>query len=76
MNNLIQKAIELAIGLFFFDSYYNVLPENNMEVDDVEMRFKAVNNKNAPDINTIYVGEEFFMFLEYKGGKAFTDLIY
>lgn len=75
MNNLIQKAFELAICLFF-DSYSNVLPENHMEVDDVEMRFKAVNNTNAPDINTIYVGEKFFMFLEYKGGKAFTNLIY
>lgn len=42
-----------------------------MEVGSVEMRFKAVNNTNAPDINTIYVGDEFFMFLEYKGSKYF-----
>lgn len=50
-------------------SKFNGLPENNMEVDGVEMRFKAVNDINSPDINTIYVGDEFFMFLEYKGGK-------
>lgn len=34
------------------------------------MRFKAVNDINSPDINTIYVGDEFFMFLEYKGSKC------
>lgn len=58
-------------------SEFNVLPVNNMEVDDVEMRFKAVNKKDSPDINTIYVGDEFFMFLEYKGSKCclcFSDL--
>lgn len=60
----------------FYDSYYNVLPENNMEVDGVEMRFKAVNIPHAPDINTIYVGDEFFMFLNYTGSKAFTYHIY
>lgn len=48
---------------------YDVLPENNMEVEDVEMRFKAVNDSNAPDINTIYVGDEFFMYIKYKGCK-------
>ncbi|XP_034316831.2 uncharacterized protein [Magallana gigas] len=36
------------------------------------MRFKAVNDINSPDINTIYVGDEFFMFLEYKGTKEYN----
>lgn len=52
-------------------SEFNVLPKNKIEVDGVEMRFKAVNDINSPDINTIYVGDEFFMFLEYKGSKYF-----
>lgn len=43
-----------------------------MEVGSVEMRFKAVNDKDSPDINTIYVGDEFFMFLEYKGSKDYS----
>lgn len=51
---------------------YDVLPENNIEVDDVEMRFKAVNNSNDPDINTIYIGDEFFMYIKYKGCKCQT----
>lgn len=41
-----------------------------MEVDGVKMRFKAVNDTNTPDINTIYVGDEFFMYIKYKGCKC------
>lgn len=49
---------------------HDVLPENNMEVDVVEMRFKAVNDTNTPDINTIYFGDEFFTYIKYKGCKC------
>lgn len=56
----------------FESKIYDVLPENNIEVDDVEMRFKAVNNTNAPDINTIYIGDEFFMYIKYKGSQTYS----
>lgn len=56
----------------FESKIYDVLPENNMEVEDVEMRFKAVNDSNAPDINTIYVGDEFFMYIKYKGSQTYS----
>lgn len=71
-NSIPTEGVNKNVVHVFRGNYYNVLPENNMEVDDVEMRFKAVNNKNAPDINTIYVGEEFFMFLEYKGEQPYS----
>lgn len=48
---------------------YDVLFENNMEVEDVEMWFKVVNDLNVFDINIIYVGDEFFMYIKYKGCK-------
>lgn len=50
-------------------SEFNVLLKNKIEVDGVEMWFKVVNDINFFDINIIYVGDEFFMFFEYKGGK-------
>uniref|UniRef100_K1QQ81 Uncharacterized protein n=1 Tax=Magallana gigas TaxID=29159 RepID=K1QQ81_MAGGI len=46
--------------------------QNYMEVGSVEMRFKAVNDINAPDINTIYVGDEFFMYIKYKGSQTYS----
>lgn len=65
----------LLLLIFVCYREYNILPVNNMEVDGVEMRFKGVNDPNTPDINTIYVGDEFFMFLEYKGSKLFFFII-
>lgn len=58
-------------------SEFNVLLKNKIEVDGVEMWFKVVNDINFFDINIIYVGDEFFMFFEYKGSKCclcFFDL--
>lgn len=55
----------------FQNKIYDVLSEN-MEVDGVDMRFKAVNNTNSPDINTIYVGDEFFMYINYKGSQSYS----
>lgn len=71
-NSIPSDGVNKTVVHVFRGNYYNVLPENHMEVDDVEMRFKAVNNTNAPDINTIYVGEKFFMFLEYKGEQPYS----
>ncbi|CAG2188292.1 unnamed protein product [Mytilus edulis] len=31
------------------------------------MRFKADNNIDLPDISEVYIGDEFYMFLQYKG---------
>lgn len=56
----------------FQNKIYDVLPENYMEVGSVEMRFKAVNDINFPDINTIYVGDEFFMYIKYKGSQTYS----
>lgn len=69
--NIPQQGIDKTVVHVFEGNEFNVLPVNNMEVDGVEMRFKADNNINSPDINAIYVGDEFFMFLEYKGTKDY-----
>lgn len=76
LNRRLINTINLQLICVLY-SEFNVLPTNKIEVDGVEMRFKAVNDINSPDINTIYVGDEFFMFLEYKGSKycfCFSDL--
>lgn len=67
-----QEGINRTVVHVFEGNEFNVLPKNKIEVDGVEMRFKAVNDINSPDINTIYVGDEFFMFLEYKGTKEYN----
>lgn len=67
-----QQGITKKVVHVFEGNEFNVLPTNKIEVDGVEMRFKAVNDINSPDINTIYVGDEFFMFLEYKGTKEYN----
>uniref|UniRef100_A0A8W8LB30 ZP domain-containing protein n=1 Tax=Magallana gigas TaxID=29159 RepID=A0A8W8LB30_MAGGI len=66
------EGVNETVVHVFKGNEFNGLPENTMEVDGVEMRFKDVNNKNAPDINSIYVGDEFFMFLEYKGEQDYS----
>lgn len=70
--NIPEEGVNRTVVHVLQGKEYNALPVNYMEVDSVEMRFKAVNNTNAPDINTIYVGDEFFMFLEYKGTKDYS----
>lgn len=67
-----QQGINKTVVHVFQGSEFNVLPENNIEVDGVEMRFKAKNDVHFPDINTIYVGDVFFMFLKYKGTKDYS----
>nr|XP_034316831.1 uncharacterized protein LOC117686226 isoform X1 [Crassostrea gigas] len=67
-----QEGINKTVVHVFEGNEFNVLAKNKIEVDGVEMRFKAVNDINSPDINTIYVGDEFFMFLEYKGTKEYN----
>eukprot|EP00105_Crassostrea_gigas_P038348 XP_019922496.1 PREDICTED: uncharacterized protein LOC109618670 [Crassostrea gigas] len=66
-----QQGITKSVVHVFEGNEFNVLPVNNIEVDDVEMRFKLDNSIDSPDINAIYVGDEFFMFLEYKGTKHY-----
>ncbi|XP_052691727.1 uncharacterized protein LOC128169664 [Crassostrea angulata] len=70
--NIPEEGINETVVHVFKGKEYNALPVNNMEVDDVEMRFKAVNDINSPDIASIYVGDEFFMFLEYMGEKNYS----
>lgn len=67
-----EDGVNRTVVHVFQENVYNNLPENNMEVNGVEMRFKAVNDKDSPDINTIYVGDEFYMFLEYMGTKDYS----
>lgn len=55
--------------IMFYFREYNELPENVKEVSTLEMRFRAVLNGDSPDISSIYVGDEFYMFIEYKGGR-------
>lgn len=67
-----EDGVNRTVVHVFQENVYKNLPENNMEVNGVEMRFKAVNDKDSPDINTIYVGDEFYMFLEYMGTKDYS----
>ncbi|XP_056009604.1 uncharacterized protein LOC125681625 [Ostrea edulis] len=60
-------GVNKTVAHVFQETNSKQLPENFKEVGDVEMRFKAVDNKNAPDISSIYVGDEFYMFLTYMG---------
>lgn len=52
------------------------MPENNVDVDGVEMRFKAFRDVNSPDIDTIFVGDEFFMYIKYLGSMSYTIFNY
>lgn len=56
----------------FQNKLNNVLPENNVDVDGVEMRFKAFQDVNSPDIDTIFVGDEFFMYIKYLGKQNYS----
>lgn len=56
----------------FQNKLNNVLPENNVDVDGVEMRFKAFRDVNSPDIDTIFVGDEFFMYIKYLGKQNYS----
>lgn len=56
----------------FQNKLNNVLPENNVDVDGVEMRFKAFQDVNSPDIDTIFVGDEFFMYIKYLGKQTYS----
>lgn len=60
----------------FQNKLNNVLPENNVDVDGVEMRFKAFRDVNSPDIDTIFVGDEFFMYIKYLGSMSYTIFNY
>ncbi|XP_062586618.1 uncharacterized protein LOC134248222 [Saccostrea cucullata] len=66
------EGINKTVAHVFQGSVYNQLPNNYKEVASVEMRFKAVNNMKAPDINTVYIGDEFYMFIKYMGEEDYT----
>lgn len=38
------------------------------EVGQVDMRFKAEDDITLPDISEVYIGDKFYIFLQYKGG--------
>lgn len=40
------------------------------------MRFKAFRDVNSPDIDTIFVGDEFFMYIKYLGSMSYTIFNY
>lgn len=75
MHNFIQKTMNFLF-IYFCYRLNNVLPENNVDVDGVEMRFKAFQDVNSPDIDTIFVGDEFFMYIKYLGSMSYTIFNY
>ncbi|XP_056009606.1 uncharacterized protein LOC130046456 [Ostrea edulis] len=67
-----QNGVSKTVAHVFQETDNHQLPQNYKEVDGVEMRFKAVKKTNAPDISSIYVGDEFYMFLTYMGDTAYS----
>ncbi|XP_061187822.1 uncharacterized protein LOC133195867 [Saccostrea echinata] len=61
-----------TVAHVFQEKIYNKLPDNYKEVASVEMRFKAVNDTAAPDISTVYIGDEFYMFIKYMGKESYN----
>ncbi|XP_056009607.1 uncharacterized protein LOC125681623 [Ostrea edulis] len=66
-NEIPKDGVNKTVAHVFQGTDSHQLPKNYKEVDGVEMRFKAADNPDAPDISSIYVGDEFYMFLKYMG---------
>lgn len=67
-----DRGVNKTVVHVFQNKLNNVLPENNVDVDGVEMRFKAFQDVNSPDIDTIFVGDEFFMYIKYLGKQNYS----
>ncbi|XP_062611004.1 uncharacterized protein LOC134272853 [Saccostrea cucullata] len=67
-----NQGISKTVAHVFQGRVYNQLPDNYKEVSPVEMRFKAVNDLSAPDISSVYIGDEFYMFIKYMGVQNYS----
>lgn len=57
----------LTIVICFRDQ--ELIYEKENEIASVDMRFKGTDKMNDPDISEAFIGDEFYMFLMYKGGN-------
>ncbi|XP_062613739.1 uncharacterized protein LOC134275469, partial [Saccostrea cucullata] len=71
-HNIRDRGINKTVAHVFQEKDFNELSKSYKEVGSVEMRFKAVNDSAAPDINTVYTGDEFYMFIKYMGEQDYS----
>lgn len=62
----ISTVNRTVLRQFHLQDKETILPKQN-EIGQVDMRFKADDNIKLPDISEVYIGDKFYMFLQYKG---------
>lgn len=55
--------------MFFYFSDIEQLHNVYNEIGQVEMRFKEGESLDKPDLSQVYIGDRFYLYLKYMGGK-------
>ena len=61
--------LQIYFIFIFIHRLEEVIPSRIVETSNIQMTFRGTGVANDPSISSLYIGDSFYMFLRYSGGK-------